>query len=468
MTNLIIDFYKRCKYFLYFNFFLNILIFNLLYYKLTNKINEKFIKWLYYAINLNGCILIKISQWLNTNCELLDSNNHKTLYNIFTPFYEDCDVHDLNYTKKIFFDEFEEEFEEIIKLDDSYNIKSGSIGQVYKGVYDNKTVAIKVVHPDVEYQLIFPIFYIKLYKSLVKNLFFLKHYDTIFIFDTFFDNLINQTNMLNEYNNMKYFYNSYKHNEYILIPEPLYATKNFLIMEFVDGMKFELMDISIVEKQKIITLLTLFIKDNYYFRNYYHSDLHESNWKVVKYNNFYKLVIYDYGYISHNNNHQTFKDITYLNDVLDTDSLVDKLYYHCINIKLTNEEFKNNFNNYLQDINEKIREPMCDEFMLKMYNFIVINNIYLKPSIFELFISVILFKKYILKFLYINKLDISTSNYLVSVYLNSIHLCDKYDIFHEMKNYYLETYINNPVIKNSYEFENRYFQNLNSCNSINI
>ena len=127
MTYIILDFYKRCKYFVYFNLFLNVLMFNVINYKITNKINHRLLRWLYYNINLNGCILIKIVQWLNTNFEMLDIKISKVLYSIFSAFYEDCDIHDLEYTKKIFFDEFKEDFDKVIKLDNFYMIKSGSI-----------------------------------------------------------------------------------------------------------------------------------------------------------------------------------------------------------------------------------------------------------------------------------------------------------------------------------------------------
>ena len=144
MNNFILDFYKRCKYFIYFNLFLNALLLNLFTYKFTNKLNQKLIRWLYFTINLNGCILIKIVQWLNTNLEILDIKNGKTLYNIFYTFYEDCQIHNLEYTKKLFTKEFNKDFDEIIELDNLYHIKSGSIAQVYKGFYDDKIVAVKL------------------------------------------------------------------------------------------------------------------------------------------------------------------------------------------------------------------------------------------------------------------------------------------------------------------------------------
>lgn len=471
MTNFLVDIYKTCKYFIYFNLFLNVLVLNLLNYKFTYKINDKFLKWLHCTINWNGCILIKIVQWLNTNLEILDVKNSKIFYEIFNTFYEDCEIHNLNYTKKLFTKEFKEDFDKVIILDDLYSIKSGSIAQVYKGYYNDKMVALKVVHPDIKYQLIFPIFYIKLYKFLVKNLFFLRSYDTIFIFDSFFENLKNQTLMLNEYNNIKYFYDAYKENKCILIPKPLHATKNILIMEFINGIKLDDLNVSLMQKYKIVTLLTMFLKDNYLFQDYYHSDLHESNWKVIKDGDFYKLVIYDFGYISHNNNNykEVFKLLTYYNEILDIKSILEILYDNCkIYDKMTKNEFIFKFEEYLKNLNTEFREPFCDQIIIRIYNFIFINNICLESHIFELFISMILFKKYVLKYLTIKKIRISNSNSLISRYIFTIEMCKKYNIFPQLKDYMEKTYINNPEIKNFYEFENTYFKNLESSNSIDI
>lgn len=477
MINIIVDFYKRCKYFFYINLFINVLLVNFLTYKITHKINYTLIKWLHYTINLNGSILIKIVQWLNTNLELLDIENGEILYNIFSSFYENCNIHNLNYTKKLFFNEFNIDFDNIIELDNSFQIKSGSIAQVYKanlaiGVVDgqtsNEVVALKVVHPDINYQFIFPIMYIKLYKFLVKNISCLNCYDTIFIFDSFFNNLNNQSNMQIEFNNMKYFYDSYKDNDHILIPKPLRATKNILIMEFIDGEKLDLINTSVYEKQKMVLLLNLFIKDNYYFKDFYHSDLHESNWKVIKFDNFYKIIIYDYGYISSNKFKESFKQLTYYNDMLDINSILDLLYNNCKYIKITKKEFILKFEQYLEKRQIEFKEPFCDDIIITLYNFLFINKIYIESYMLELFISMILFKKNIIKFVTIKKIGVSNANTLISSFINSIYICNKYKIFPELKNYYQIKYIENPEIKKFYDFENTYFEELEMDNSLDI
>ena len=47
-------------------------------------------------------------------------------------------------------------------------------------------------------------------------------------------------------------------------------------------------------------------------------------------------------------------------------------------------------------------------------------------------------------------------------------MCKKYNIFPNVKDFMEKTYINNPEIKELYEFENVYFKNLKSSNSIDI
>jgi len=472
MISIVIDLYKRIKYFLYFILFINVLLLNIINYKCTNKINLILINYLQYTINLNGCILIKIIQWINTNLEIVNIENINIVYQLFSSFYENCYIHDLNYTKKIFNKELLNDFDKIIQLDNNYTIKSGSIAQVYKAQFEKETIALKVVHPDIKYQLIFPIYFIKFYKYMVKNICFLNKYDTPFIYDKFFDNLILQTDMINEYKNMQYFYNEYLNNDYIIIPKPIIATKNILIMKYIEGKKINEIDVSDYEKQRMIVLLNLFLKDNYYFKKYYHSDLHESNWKIVKTNDFYKIIIYDYGYISVNNKkfQELFKLLAYYNDTLNITGMINLLYdnsIYCPNIN-SKEKLVSKFNKYLEDLNVKFREPFCDELLFKLYNFTVLNKIILQPYLFEFFISMILFKKYVLKYISLKKIDTSNNNNLVQSYMITNNVCDKYNIFNEIKEYNNQTYINNKKFIDTYEYNDIFLDNIVSNEEENV
>ena len=133
-----VDFIYYSKYFLYFNLFMVSLFSNLIYYFSFGKINNSLIKSLYYVINLNGCVLIKFVQWTVTNIEPLENNESKVILDLFYNFYESCDVHGINYTKQLFYDEYGIEFDSVFVLDDNFKVKSGSIAQVYKAKFKTK------------------------------------------------------------------------------------------------------------------------------------------------------------------------------------------------------------------------------------------------------------------------------------------------------------------------------------------
>ena len=138
LNTVIYDSFYYLKYFIYFNIFLNSLFLNYCSYKLFNE--YYFINYLYFSINLNGCFLIKLSQWINTQLHAIDFqiiNNFELLKirKLFDNFFENCNIHNINYTKQIFKNDNGYEFDDIIELDQSYNIKSGSMAQVYKGIF---------------------------------------------------------------------------------------------------------------------------------------------------------------------------------------------------------------------------------------------------------------------------------------------------------------------------------------------
>ena len=181
-----LDFYYKTKYFIYFNIFLNVLFSNYIYYKIFGVTNNKLIVLLNYSINLNGCIIIKLIQWLNNHISFIknDENKNNAIMKLFSKYYENCSIHNLKYTKTLFFEEFGYVFDDIFILDETCYIKSGSIAQVYKAYFKNNDlinslnnnitnnysiknpIAIKVVHPEIKYQMLFPIYFINIY---IKN-----------------------------------------------------------------------------------------------------------------------------------------------------------------------------------------------------------------------------------------------------------------------------------------------------------
>jgi len=475
--NYFIDFFIYLKYFVYFNLFLFSLTSNLICYKLTNNINTGLIKSLYYSINLNGCVLIKFVQWVIINIELLEDDSNHYILNMFKKFYENCSIHNLNYTKKMFYKEFGYKFDEILIIEQDFSVKSGSIAQVYKvklninnignefnflqneinnSINNEKNYALKVVHPEVYYQVFFPITFINSYKFLVSNISFLKKYDTIFDFNSFFSNLKLQLNMNNEYKNMQYFYKTYIDNPYIVIPEPIVSSENCLLMEYVDGEFMHDLQVSDFEKQKIAALLNLFSKDCFYFNDYFHSDLHDSNWKVNKYKDFYQLIIYDFGYIVKNNIKELSKKTILNFDLNNLEGIGESIYESCIsNTNIDKEFIVNDYKKYMIKT-----VPYTDDYLVKTYQFCNKKKLILKPAFLELFISNILLKKYFQKYLFKHISDPYDSNFLIKINLAYVNICKKYNIFKEVQKYTESVYLNNQILFNSYVYEDNYLENI--------
>ena len=493
---IILDFYYKAKYFVYFNIFLNVLFINYIYYTFFKVTNDKLILLLNYTISLNGCIIIKLIQWLNNHITFIknDENKNNAIIKLFSKYYENCSIHNLKYTKTLFFEEFGYVFDDIFILDETFYIKSGSIAQVYKAYFKNNSIinndyaiknpiAIKVVHPEIKYQMLFPIYFINMYKFFVTNFTFLKKYDTIINYDSFFVNLRNQINMVNEYKNNEYFYNKYINNDVIIIPKPLLKSKNFLIMEYIEGEFLDKLDVSIYKKQLLMAFLSIFIKDTYMFGKYIHCDLHDANWKVLKQkknndtndvNDSYKIIIYDFGYIIENNLNEHIQNLIYYLDLNNTYEIGKIVFEHIENLEIKNSNslefstYKENLICKFVKYNERCY-PYTDSNIYACYNFCHSNGYKLKNNLLDLFVSIMLLNKYFKKYLFhsINIKDeaanFNEENYYKSVYdinLFYINICEKYDIFHNVKDFLYKKYVNNSFFIEKITYNNKYFNYL--------
>ena len=475
-----IELFIYIKYFLYFNFFLMILFFNFSYYKITDDYNECLVNVLHYCVNLNGAVLIKFIQWIVSRYSLLkyegvdgsgrvdgsgevDGLNSRGdfLVKLFSNFYENCNIHSFSYTKKVFRNEFLEDFDEIIEINRDYSIKSGSIAQVYKGALKSdpeKEIAIKVVHPEIKYQMLFPIAFIKVYKYIVENIGCLYKYNPPFNIGSFLDSLKIQVDMLNEFNNMKYFYNEYEKNEYIVIPKPVFSSQNILIMEFVSGQYFEEVDMSEFNKYKVIMLFMLFMKDTCMFKDYYHGDLHDGNWKIRPYKDFYQLVIYDFGLVMRNNDKLLYKNISYATDI-DDNNMIARIFFSYIKNDIEENEFVDNYVSYMEKMNVN---SLNVNNILYSLNYLTMNKYAFKNDMLEILLSLLFTLKYLKKYidLRLKKINGNGINIIIERNFAYMNLCKKLDIFHDTIGYIEEYYINNDALMSNYKYNNDYLKNI--------
>tara|TARA_B100001093_G_scaffold286404_1_gene273566 strand:+ start:887 stop:2344 length:1458 start_codon:yes stop_codon:yes gene_type:complete len=249
-----------------------------------------------------GSVTIKFCQWITPKLELIyldetsDSKEKPLWLKQLEKFYEDCPNHEDTITKEIYNQEFNDNF------DDLYTIKriigSGSIGQVYL-VYNKekkREEVIKVLHPNIEDQISFFKRILSFFYSLPIISSRLKKF---FPVDTsqFINDFEEQIDLINEANHLLYFYQAYKDNQFIIIPELFQISSKMLIMSYEPGVSFDKSEINDYEKDKIVNLFHLFIRTNQMIKNYNHGDLHPGNWKIKEdSNNINKLIIYDFGY----------------------------------------------------------------------------------------------------------------------------------------------------------------------------
>lgn len=489
------DIFLHLKYFAYFNYFSTLFFINYIYYKFTHKLNIRLLNQLHYSINLNGCILIKFFQWIYTNINILTINNVENfdyLHILLGKFSENCPKHSIEYTKKIFKQDFNIDMDDVFDLDESYSIKSASVAQVYKAKLKNNStnlhlnnfgnfdisnnIAIKIVHPELKYQKIMPMIFIKIYSFLTKYIYFIYKYIPYIDLDLFLKNLLNQFNMNNEYNNINYFYNTFIDNDYVLIPKPICCSKNILIMEFIDGEDFDNLDETELTKQKIVILLNLFIKYNFFISDKYHCDLHNGNWKVQKYKDFYKIIIYDFGYVGVNNNHNVFKKITFYQDLNDFKSLGKLLSEH---VYYFNNEKINDINIFSDEFNDYVNYYKKQKFDIVriVYNFLFYKKLQVNSYILELIISTILIKNQLTAYVF-PKLGYTNPNDTIKINLIYINFMEKYNIFPELIEEIKTSHIENDLFKEQYKYENKYFEKIlddfiieksdNTYNSIDI
>ena len=335
-------FFTNIKYLYFFHKLLFDIILYITYRKVTGANSTFLINTINSDIKNNGFIIIKLVQWLLCRYSNLmkTTNKYSNLYNFLENFkdvYENCNLHNFKYTKNIFLKDFSENITDIIDIDEDYIVPSASIAQVYKGILKStrEKIAIKVIHPELQNQITYPFLYYTLYCYITKNFKPFNKYTLPFDLSSFFDNFIKQIDMINEAKNLEYFYNEYSDNPLVLIPKPLFWSKNILVMEYIEGDNFEKIDISKYQQYKFVLYVNLFVRNNLINLDKIHADLHSSNWKIITSNKIPKIVIYDFGFCidipkkSRNHLHNINKAIETNNHMLFADSIFNYLKTYC-------------------------------------------------------------------------------------------------------------------------------------------
>ena len=464
-----------------------------LYITIFNKPSPIINTILYQDIQNNGCVIIKLIQWLhtrhskfcttsnpdnsnNTNNTNNSNNSNNNFDNIYNNIYEKCTTHSTEYSNQLFKQEFSADFNDKIEIYPEYEIKSGSIAQVYKARFRNtgQDVAIKITHPELYEQTVFPYIYYRIYNMLTTKIPLFKNYRIPFELSEFFDSFTKQMNMRNEATNLKYFYKEYQSNPYIVIPKPIAWSNNILIMEYIEAIEFTQIEnkISDYTKYKIIMLLSLFLKDTMCLHDYYHADLHGGNWKVVlAQNSNPSIVIYDFGFCIEKSNDDKIS-MQNIQKSLETNNirkLAENIYkfIHYNPESISQTEFIEVVLNTTKNIEYNL---YSNELLTFTTNYFITKKYIFKSQMLDMLITLLLVNNNFKKHLYKNDVDKeyliddrSTTIYnnerlqnLKSQIMNYINFCKTNKCFDKLVDYLIE--YTNEIEENIDQSINRGFE----------
>lgn len=409
-------------------------------------------------INKCGSVAIKFTQWSLPKLEILydnNNNNNKSPWLIkLEQYYENCNTHSLEYT----IDEYKNTFNN--ELTDDYEIidtiGSGSMGQTYlikdKPMTDyqkNNHYVLKILHPNIKNEIkFFKKFYniIKYFpkaRSLLKNKF-------PFDINTFITQFNEQSNLVHESNNLLKMKEFYKDNDYIIIPDLIKTSENIMIMSYEEGERFDDLDLSDYQLNKIALLLVSFARNNQQIINFHHGDLHKGNWKVKKdiVNNNHKLIIYDFGFCWKVPKHKEYGidiicDIFEKSDPdpenINIDNMTNVLKY-LVKYDITNEdEITDKTYTYLRENIDKIKPWSVDPIRLLKFScyFCVKSDLLIDPILVQAFIIVIQCQKIFEKYNIISTDENIISGYEVyrEKFLDWISFYETYNIFPEFSQF---------------------------------
>jgi len=292
-----------------------------------------------------GGVLAKLSQMLSFENEKSD-------------VFSDCKPYAQKETIEYIKNEYETntEFFKDVKYLDFNVFKSGSVGQVHKGIYKN------------DEHIILKVQYLGLYEQFKSDIFILdKVASYLFYFADITSAMIEIKTKLYEeldykieFNNQEKIYNIWKDDEDIKIPKliPELCTGNLIAMEFIDGegIKSFIENSTQEERNKIGFSLIRFIFENLYKYGIFYSDIHYGNF-IIKDKNI--LYVTDFGCINYIEDDLLNKLITLHGIMLSDDE--ENFYIIVKDLGIMKEDISSESKKYMYDYFKLQYTPLLSE-----------------------------------------------------------------------------------------------------------
>ena len=270
--------------------FFNILSIGFIYKQLWGN-DEGFLYITKHLANLNIFIL-KLLQGLSTNSVLLTKKQNEILlqYTDNVPYSQDDIESDFIKYIDILSDNK-------IKIKDNTPIQSGAIALVYKGIYENKEIVIKVQRKNMRHKIEEAINHMYMIAKIVNYFSLFPALNLNLLIHENKEIMLNQTDFITEVENMNRMKKNCQNIDYLKIPtvypEFTRDNNNVIVMEFIEGRKIQ--ELADEEKDDYAFLLAKFGIFSFLYNRFYHSDLHAGNILFLKNGEQIQLGILDFG-----------------------------------------------------------------------------------------------------------------------------------------------------------------------------
>lgn len=197
----------------------------------------------------------------------------------------DAPAHSYGFTKKSIESEFGQPIDKVFYYFEKKPIASGSIAQIHRALIDNRLVAVKVRHPNVETQIHMDFDIMSAIAKLIDSLPGMGWINLQESMAQFSKTIASQVRLDIEGASLTRFINNFQHWKDVDFPHPLFESESVLVESFLNGdnvskmihtirqnpQKYELLSHFVVTKGEDIYLKML-IEDNLM-----HADLHPGN-----------------------------------------------------------------------------------------------------------------------------------------------------------------------------------------------
>jgi predicted unusual protein kinase regulating ubiquinone biosynthesis (AarF/ABC1/UbiB family) len=435
----------------------------------NENFNDYLIEKIYMSIMHNGCLVIKLTQWMMTKFNMTYRNRLEMegiaspkWLDMFNDCFENCPVHPMSYTKIVYKRLTGSELSDDYEINNDV-LSSGSIGQVYKCFHKKtkKYHAIKVKHPNIQNTVSIPKYTLLFFNYIFKFLPLFKKYVLPIDLNNFFDNLDKQLDFENEVKNINKMKENFKNDYLIVIPQVYNSNRDIIIMSYENA---ENVDDILTTKQhaifKIAMTYIMFFHKCCLIKNFNHGDLHKGNWKVRKMDNGidYQLVLYDFGICYELDEPERIRAYIHSWEKYDIDEVsnIVRMFYNGDDMDEKKiDEAQGQLKKFFL---EKGLKPICiHKYVSFVYDITTKYNILIHHSIFNLLISLCLCEELLSKAAIINRdntpnenneRDIKTDVYQV-LYPAYINFCKTKGCFLDLLEYYEHILEKNKDYSNS-------------------